>query len=314
MNLNDARKVIMPVEPISEDSKLINLPRPLFSRTPVLTGDNVEAKREEIRRYFHSTLDRYEQLFEILKDDEAYFKKPISLRHPLIFYLGHTATFFTNKLLLAGLIEERINPRMESMFAVGVDEMSWDDLDTTHYDWPSVDEVYAYRKTIRGIVDRLITETPLTLPIGWDSPWWTIMMGIEHERIHLETSSVLIRQHALEHVSSTPPGSLAGRSGARRPKIKLIDVPEGIVDLGKKKTDPTYGWDNEYGTHVAQVARFSGRQIPGEQSGISRLLFEADGYATESFWEDEGRAWRVTRARRISDLLDQRTAPNGICA
>ena len=218
MNLNDARKVIMPVEPISEDSKLINLPRPLFSRTPVLTGDNVEAKREEIRRYFHSTLDRYEQLFETLKDDEAYFKKPISLRHPLIFYLGHTATFFTNKLLLAGLIEERINPKMESMFAVGVDEMSWDDLDTTHYDWPSVDEVHAYRKTIRGVVDRLITETPLTLPVGWDSPWWTIMMGIEHERIHLETSSVLIRQHELRHVSSHSSLGALPQDGASAPQ------------------------------------------------------------------------------------------------
>ena len=53
------------------------------------------------------------------------------MRHPLIFYFGHTATFFVNKLLLAKLIPERINPRFEAMFAVGVDEMSWDDLDET---------------------------------------------------------------------------------------------------------------------------------------------------------------------------------------
>jgi hypothetical protein len=132
MNLNDARKIIMPVQSASEDSKLHALPRRLFPRTPILSGNNVEAKREEIRRYFHATLDRYEQLFETLHGDEAYFKKPISLRHPLIFYLGHTSTFFTNKLILAGLMKERINPKLESMFAVGVDEMSWDDLDTAH--------------------------------------------------------------------------------------------------------------------------------------------------------------------------------------
>jgi hypothetical protein len=29
---------------------------------------------------------------------------------------------------------------MEKVFAVGVDEMDWDDLDETHYDWPSVKE------------------------------------------------------------------------------------------------------------------------------------------------------------------------------
>ena len=191
----------MPVQAASKKTEQwVAMPEQLFQRTPILSGDDIAAKREEIRTYFHTTLDRYEQLFETLDGDEAYFKKPIPLRHPLIFYLGHTSTFFTNKLLLAGLITERINPRMESMFAVGVDEMSWDDLNTTHYSWPAIEEVRAYRKTVRGMVDRLISETPLTLPIGWDSPWWTIMMGIEHERIHLETSSVLIRQHALEHV------------------------------------------------------------------------------------------------------------------
>ncbi|UJO99325.1 MAG: DinB family protein, partial [Nitrosomonas sp.] len=169
----------------------------LFQRTPLLDGDDITAKRAEIRAYFHTTLDRYEQLFETLRNDEAYYKKPISLRHPLIFYLGHTATFFVNKLILAGLIGERINPRLESIFAVGVDEMSWDDLDSTHYDWPSVGEVFAYRKTMRAMVDQLIATMPLVLPITWESSWWPIVMGIEHERIHLETSSVLIRQHAL---------------------------------------------------------------------------------------------------------------------
>ncbi|XP_014680617.1 PREDICTED: uncharacterized protein LOC106820625, partial [Priapulus caudatus] len=97
--------------------------------------------------------------------------------HPLIFYLGHTATFFVNKLVLAGIIPQRIDPKMESTFAVGVDEMSWDDLDTTHYDWPTVEAVHVYRDTIRNMVDQLITDLPLTLPITWGSPWWTILMG-----------------------------------------------------------------------------------------------------------------------------------------
>ena len=32
---------------------------------------------------------------------------------------------------------ERIDPVLESTCAVGVDEMSWDDLNSKHYDWPS---------------------------------------------------------------------------------------------------------------------------------------------------------------------------------
>jgi hypothetical protein len=31
------------------------------------------------------------------------------------------------------------------MFAVGVDEMDWDDLNDKHYDWPSLKDAYAYR-------------------------------------------------------------------------------------------------------------------------------------------------------------------------
>ena len=38
----------------------------LFNRTPLLSGDNAAEKKEEIRSYFHATLDRTELLFETL--------------------------------------------------------------------------------------------------------------------------------------------------------------------------------------------------------------------------------------------------------
>ena len=292
MTLN-ARKTITPLQSAPENPKLRMMPKQLFPRSPILAGDNVEAKREEIRKYFHATLDRYEQLFETLRGGEAYYKKPISLRHPLIFYLGHTSTFFTNKLLLAGLITERIDPRLESMFAVGVDEMSWDDLNTTHYDWPSIEEVRLYRTKVRDIVDRLIRETPLTLPIGWDSPWWTIVMGIEHERIHLETSSVLIRQHALQYVIPHPAWEPYRKTGPA-PENQLIDISEGTVHLGKNKSDPVFGWDNEYGSHVAEVAAFqAGKYLVSNQEFLG--FVQANGYGAENYWEEEGRAWRRHR-------------------
>ena len=191
-----------------------------FPRSPALTGTDIEQKRAEILNYFHTTFDRYEQLFEVLSCDEAYFKKPIALRHPLIFYFGHTATFFINKLVLAGLLENRINPKFESMFAIGVDEMSWDDLSEARYDWPSVEEVRAYRQTVRVTVDRLIRSKSLTLPITWDDPWWIIIMGIEHERIHLETSSVLIRQHQLNYVKTHPAWMPCSNSSAPTPSAR----------------------------------------------------------------------------------------------
>ena len=265
-------------------------PHHLFSRSPVLTGDNPQAKRQELLHYFLDTFDRYESLFDTLANQEAYFKKPISLRHPLIFYLGHTATFFVNKLLLVHLIDQRINPRFESMFAVGVDEMSWDDLNDAHYDWPSVSEVKAYRQQVRNLVSQLILESPLTLPINWQNPWWAIIMGIEHERIHLETSSVLIRQHDLSYVKNHPAWQPCLQTGAA-PNNQLVAIEQGQVNLGKSKDNDFYGWDNEYGHHQADIAPFeASRYLVSNQEFLA--FVEAQGYQQAEYWTPEGWAWR----------------------
>lgn len=262
----------------------------LFARTPVLAGSDAGITRQEIRDCFHATFDRYEQLFETLAGDQAYFKKPIALRHPLIFYFGHTATFFINKLVLAGLLKERINPELEAMFAVGVDEMSWDDLDEANYDWPRVDAVRDYRNKVRVAVDRLIRNAPLALPIDWNHPWWAILMCIEHERIHLETSSVLIRQHAIEHVKPHPAWPPCRQSGDA-PQNRLADIPAGAVHLGKESPVLRYGWDNEFGSHVADVAAFqASRYLVSNREFLD--FVEEGGYANDAFWEEEGLAWK----------------------
>lgn len=267
------------------------MPEPVFPRSPLLTGSDSEQKRAEILRYFHATFDRYEQLFEVLTCDEAYYRKSIALRHPLIFYLGHTATFFINKLLLAGVIDQRIDPGFESMFAIGVDEMSWDDLNDERYDWPAVEAVKAYRRSVRAVVDRVIRTQPLPLPIGWEHPWWIVLMGIEHERIHLETSSVLIRQHQLKYVRPHPAWEPCRTAGAA-PDNELVAVPASDVRLGRDIDDPVvYGWDNEFGRHAAAVAPFrASRHLVSNREFLA--FVEAGGYADDSLWQEEGAAWR----------------------
>ena len=272
------------------DQDLSNIRQPLFPRTPMLSGGDIEQKRAEIRHYFHATCDRYESLFDTLACDDAYYQKSIPLRHPLIFYLGHTATFFINKFILAGLITERINPRLESMFAIGVDEMSWDDLADTHYEWPTPAEVMAYRRTMREVVDHVIATAPLSMPLGWKDAFWVVLMGIEHERIHLETSSVLIRQHVIDYVKPHPAWAPCALSGPA-PQNELIDIASGTVRIGKSFDDPVYGWDNEYGKHDAEVDDFqASRYLVSNQEFLG--FVEAGGYRDDSLWEEEGRAWK----------------------
>ncbi|HBO44872.1 MAG TPA: SAM-dependent methyltransferase, partial [Planctomycetaceae bacterium] len=155
------------------------------TRTTILNQGDPAEKREGIRQYFHATYSLDEALYETLASDEAFYVRAEPLRHPLIFYLGHTAVFYVNKLIVAKIANRRFNPRFESMFAIGVDEMSWDDLNEAHYDWPTVAEVRDYRNTVRNFVDETIRAMPLEMPINWNNPFWAIVMGIEHQRIHI---------------------------------------------------------------------------------------------------------------------------------
>jgi hypothetical protein len=162
----------------------------LHTKTPLLTGSSVSAKREEIRAYFHKTFSLYERLFDVLASDESYAMQPEKLRHPLCFYHGHTAVFFINKLRLAGLLSGRINEGLESTLAIGVDEQSWDDCNSSNYVWPTVGQVRAYRDLCRVVVDDLISSLPLSLPIEWNSPFWIILVSATPPPLDLTRYSI----------------------------------------------------------------------------------------------------------------------------
>lgn len=263
----------------------------LLSKTIDLRTGTPEEKREEIRTYFLKTWEIDELLYTQLKSDDVFYMRGDPLRHILLFYFGHTAVFFINKLYLARLIDHRVNPRFESIFAIGVDEMSWDDLDNNHYDWPSVSEVRAYRDKAKEVILGVIDNTPLDLPIDWDNPFWMIMMGIEHERIHLETSSVLIRQLPLDKLL---PGAFGERcpTTGEAPDNELIPVSGAIMKLGKPWDYPLYGWDNEYGLHEEEVHDFAAAKYLTSNREFLAFV-EDNGYDIKSYWTEEGWEWRT---------------------
>lgn len=254
---------------------------------PTLEGNDTEAKREEIRAYFHNTYDIFEKIFEVLKSDEVFYKKSEPTRHPMIFYFGHTATFFINKLINMKIIKERINPFFESIFAVGVDEMEWDDVESSNYNWPSVDAVREYRKKVRELVDRLITTMPLTLPITQESQMWIVLMGIEHERIHIETSLVLHRQMPLKFIKEVKEFAICPHA-SNAPKNEMLNLKGKRVVLGKDISHNLYGWDNEYGEYSEIVGDFSVSKYLVSNGEFMEFVQEG-GYENEEFWDEEGR-------------------------
>ncbi|HWS01070.1 MAG TPA: 5-histidylcysteine sulfoxide synthase [Prolixibacteraceae bacterium] len=255
-----------------------------------LNTGNPEQKRAEILDYFKRTYSLDEHLFEVFADTAGMYRTADPLRHPLIFYFGHTAAFYINKLVISKILETRINPRFESMFAIGVDEMSWDDLNQSNYKWPAVEEVKDYRRQVYDTVIRQIETLPIQLPIRWEDPIWIILMGIEHSRIHIETSSVLIRQLPLDFLQPVP-GWNTCKSKSSAPENRLIAVNGATIKLGKSFNDPLYGWDNEYGSHQAEVAPFEASSYLCSNGEFLEFIL-SHGYHTERFWTEEGWSWK----------------------
>ena len=256
----------------------------------LITG-TIEEKREEIKKQFLQTYELDEKLFDLLKEKDFIYEQPNTLRHPLIFYYGHTATFFVNKLILANILKDRVNEQYESIFAIGVDEMSWDDLNHKHYTWPTYKQTKAYRDEVKQIVLDLIDNIEFTLPINWDSPMWIILMGIEHENIHIETSSVLLRELDIKFLKEDEIFIYVNKGSETYPKNELINVKGSTVLLEKDRSNPIYyGWDNEFSFHKAEIKDFQASKYLVSNGEFLEFVKEG-GYNKPELFTEEGKEW-----------------------
>ncbi|XP_045158623.2 uncharacterized protein LOC123524473 [Mercenaria mercenaria] len=255
--------------------------------------------RAQLKEYFINSYDLNESLFTALKDDTVFYKCPDRLRLPLIFYYAHTAVVYVNKLVLAGLLKERINFEFEKIFETGVDEMSWDDTENFRmggsYQWPSVEETVRYRHEVRQVILNIIDTTPLQLPITMESKWWAVLMGMEHERIHLETSSVLIRQLPVDMVRIPDGWTYAPVHSSNGPREnRMLRMGATDVTFGKPENFPSYGWDNEYGEVSCFVPSFEASEYLVTNGEFLEFVKDG-GYMKQEYWSEEGWKWKTFR-------------------
>src|SRR5437763_16347739 len=101
---------------------------------------------------------RSRALFDLV-DDEAYYTKPIALRHPIVFYEGHLPAFSFNTLVKRGLGGSSIDERLERLFARGIDpsEAAADTTDDALSSWPDRSVVRAFAdEADRRVLDALV--------------------------------------------------------------------------------------------------------------------------------------------------------------
>jgi len=143
--------------------------------------------------------------------------------------------------------------------------------------------------------------------VNQEHPMWSLFMGFEHERIHLETSSVLFRETPIElvqrpkswpglHPSVYESTSKASKpvEGEDYPSNEMLPVNGGEVQLGKPIDFPSYGWDNEYGTRTVSVPNFQASKYMITNGEYYQFVVEG-GYRNEDYWCEDGWAWRKHR-------------------
>eukprot|EP00730_Choanoeca_flexa_P002784 TRINITY_DN11172_c0_g1_i1.p1 TRINITY_DN11172_c0_g1~~TRINITY_DN11172_c0_g1_i1.p1 ORF type:complete len:843 (+),score=227.20 TRINITY_DN11172_c0_g1_i1:155-2683(+) len=285
---------------VNSDNIITSMPQP----------DLTKVTRQELRDYFDNCWTMTEVLFAGLQDEEPFYRPPYhNLRHPKIFYYAHPASLYVNKFRVAGLIKDPINEYYEHIFETGVDEMQWDDLSKNDMLWPTVNEVKEYRQKVYDMVVDVIENHPAfdTIDQLEASPFWAVVMGTEHEKIHLETSSVLMRELPLDLVrlpegfpkphpshASAPASDVTPVEGEHYPINTFLPVEAGIVTVGKPRSFPSYGWDNEYGEKQMHVKSFKASKFLISNGEFLEFV-KSGGYLDESHWEADGWKWRCFR-------------------
>src|SRR3954469_909087 len=107
--------------------------------------------------WYRRNRTRSRALFDLLQDD-AYYSRPIALRHPIVFYEGHLPGFSLNTLVKKGLGRAGVDERLEGLFARGIEPHEGTAGNAGRLEgWPSRDDVHAFADAAdRLVVDALL--------------------------------------------------------------------------------------------------------------------------------------------------------------
>jgi ergothioneine biosynthesis protein EgtB len=231
--------------------------------------------------------ERSRQLFDLLSES-AYYSRPISLRHPIVFYEGHLPAFSFNTLVKRALGEAGIDDRLEALFARGIDP-SEPDSDTSIRQWPGRDEVRQFAEEADARVLRALTSAELDRPghplLDRAEAAFAIL---EHEAMHQET--LLYMWHRLPFHDKRPPSGYRPCVHGGPPPAEWREVPPGAATLGVDRDALPFGWDNEFPSCIANVPAFEIQRHNVTNAGFLEFV-EAGGYRNPQWWQPEDWAW-----------------------
>lgn len=237
--------------------------------------------------WYSRNRERSRALFDLVAD-EAYYSRPIDLRHPIVFYEGHLPAFSFNTLVKRALSGTSIDPKLEALFARGIDPSEAETGRAGLQQWPSRATVQQFAAEADERVREALRRSDLDRP---GDPllhrFEAVFAILEHEAMHQET--LLYMWHRLPLDQKRRPASYRPLVDGDVPVPAWIDIPTGRATLGADEDTLSFSWDNERPHHAEDVAAFSMQQQ--DVTNADYLEFVKSGGEPPAFWQRHHEAW-----------------------
>jgi formylglycine-generating enzyme required for sulfatase activity len=242
---------------------------------------------EVFTEWYSRNRARTQALFDLLRD-EAYYSRPIDLRHPIVFYEGHLPAFSFNTLVKRGLGGASIDADLEALFARGIDPSEDGAGRTVRDRWPSRSTVQQFAveadRRVRAALERGDLDRPGDPLLHRVEAVFAIL---EHEAMHQET--LLYMWHRLPFDQKRRPSDYRPVSEGEAPAQEWIAIPAGRATLGVNEDQLPFAWDNERPRHVEDVTAFTVQRH--DVTNAEYLDFVNSGAPPPMFWERHDGRW-----------------------
>jgi ergothioneine biosynthesis protein EgtB len=229
-----------------------------------------------------------DEIFDLVESDSLY-ERPITLRHPLIFYLGHLPAFSWNQVCRGLLEMPSFRPDFDALFERGIDPIGLDEYEESA-EWPSIVEIIQYRDRVRReLLDAVdvVADRANGDPLAEGGRIFEV--AIEHELMHQETLQYILQQLPPD-LKRRPPSMPPYRFEGAVPSAR-VTVGGGRVVLGADFDAIPFGWDNEFPELEVAVDDFVIDRTPVRNGEFAEFV-EGGGYERPELWRDEDWQWR----------------------
>ncbi len=182
--------------------------------------------------------------------DEELMEKPIKLRNPCIFYLGHCPTFLDIQLTKVTHEPPCKPDYYPKIFERGIDP-DVDNPDHCHShsetpdEWPPLEEILEYQEQVRAKVKKLCENPNLDRAVGR-----ALWVGFEHDIMHLETLLYMLLQSdkTLPPTKFAPNFEEAAKAAEKaRVRNEWFSIPEQQINIGLDDPEDNTGGYGHFG-------------------------------------------------------------------